>query len=161
MAASTNKKACIQRFDRETLYGYVSLSTCFQPKGVELLNLSGSLLLVPYDEVKAVCLVKEFEAPDPKEKRLFTTRPKSAGLWVRMRFKDGDLLDGLLANNLVLLDPYGFSVTPPDPSSNIQRVFVPKGALRELVVVAVVGSPIKPAARTKPKPPDRQISLFE
>lgn len=126
-----------------------------------MLNLSGSLLLVPYDEVKAVCLVKEFEAPDPKEKRLFTTRPKSAGLWVRMRFKDGDLLDGLLANNLVLLDPYGFSVTPPDPSSNIQRVFVPKGALRELVVVAVVGSPIKPAARTKPKPPDRQISLFE
>lgn len=161
LSASTNKKACIQRFDRENLYGYLSLSTCLQPTGVELLNLSGSLLLVPYEEIKAVCFVKDFEAPDPNEKRLFTTRPKTSGLWVRMRFRDEDQIDGLLANNLALLDPYGFAVTPPDPSSNTQRMFVPKGALRELVVVAVVGSPVKPAARSKPKPAEGQISLFE
>lgn len=162
LAASTNKKTCIQRFDRENLYGYLSLATCLQPKGVELLNLSGSLLLVPYEEIKAVCIVKEFEAPNPAEKRLFTTRPKSSGLWVRMRFRDDDQMDGLLANNLALLDSYGFAVTPPDPSSNIQRLFVPKSALREMLVVAVVGSPVKQTARSRTRPvPEGQMPLFE
>lgn len=140
----------------------MSLATCLQPKGVELLNLSGSLLLVPYEEIKTVCFVKDFEAPDPTERRLFTTRPKSAGLWVRMRFRDDDQMDGLLANNLALLDPYGFAITPPDPSSNTQRLFVPKGALRELLVVAVVGSPVRQAAKGRTKAtPEGQIPLFD
>lgn len=127
---------------------------------MELLNLSGNLLVIPYDEVKAVCFVKEFEAPDPGEKRLFTTRPKTSGLWVRMRFRDNEEMDGLLANNL-LQDAPGFQVTPPDPSSNVQKLFVPRQALTGIQVVAVVGSPVQ-ARKPKPKPaPKEQISLFE
>jgi hypothetical protein len=122
VSSSTNKKAIVQRFDRENLYGYLNLTTYLQPRGVELLNLAGTLLLIPYEEIKAVCFVKEFEAPNPNDRRLFSNRPKSNGLWVRMRFRDSDQMDGLLANNLVLTEPYGFSLTPPDPSSNTQRI---------------------------------------
>lgn len=159
LSASTNKKAMVQRFDRESLYGYLNLATYLQPKGIELLNQSGNLLMLPYEDIKSVSLVRDFEGPDPSEKRLFTTRPKHAGLWVRMRFRDNEELDGLLANNLLLLDPYGFTFTPPDPSSNAQKVFVPRQALAEFHVLAVVGSPQR---RSKPKPASKdQLGLFE
>lgn len=162
MSASTNKRALIQRFERDHLYGYLNLATFLQPKGVELLNLSGTLLLVPYEEIKSVFLVKEFEPPDANEKRLFTTRPKSPGLWIRMRFRDNDQMDGLLVNNLLLLDPYGFSITPPDPASNHQRVFVPRQALADIQVLAVIGSSFRREPKPRAKPVVKeQISLFE
>ena len=161
MAASTSKKALIQRFERDNLYGYLNLSTYLQPTGVEILNPSGTLLKVPYEEIKTVCLVREFEAPDPNEKRMFTTRPKSQGLWVRMYFRDDDQMEGLMANNLLTVEPYGFSFTPPDPSSNIQRVFVPRPAVTGFQVLAVVGSPHR-TGKPKPKPiPKEQMGLFE
>lgn len=139
----------------------MNLGTYLQPGGIELLNLSGSLVFLPYAEVKTVCFVKEFVPPDPDEKRLFSTRPKSSGLWVRMRFKDNDQLDGLLANNLLALDAHGYSVTPPDPSSNTQKVFVPRQALAELQVLAVVGSP-RHLPKSKVKPASSgQIGLFD
>lgn len=147
----------IQRFDRETLYGYLNLSAYLQPKGVELLNQSGILLLVPYEEIKSVSLVRAFEAPDPNEKKVFTTRPKTPGLWVRMRFRDDDHMDGLLPNDLLGQEPYGFSVTPPSASSNSQRIFVPRQALRDLQVIAVVGSQTRKPKET----PREQMGLFE
>lgn len=158
--SSTNKKALIQRFDRENLYGHLNVSSYLQPTGVELLNLSGNLLLVPYGEIKLVSFVREFEPPDPAEKRLFATRPKNPGLWVRLRFKDNDQMDGLLANDLLRQDPFGFAFTPPDPGSNSQRVFVPKQALADFQVLAVVGS--QPRYGRKPKDETKeQMGLFE
>jgi len=161
VAASTSKKALIQRFERENLYGYLNLATYLQPDGVEILNPSGSILRIPYEEIKTVCLVREFEAPEANEKRVFTTRPKSQGLWVRMRFRDNELMEGLMANNLLAIEPYGLSFTPPDPSSNIQRVFVPKQAVTGFQVLAVVGSPQR-AGKLKTKPVAKeQMGLFE
>ncbi len=161
MAASTSKKALIQRFDKENLYGYLNLATYLQPNGVEMLNPSGALLSIPYEEIKTVCLVREFEAPDPAEKRAFTTRPKSQGLWVRMYFRDNDQMEGLMANNLLAIETYGFAFTPPDPSSNIQRVFVPRQAVTGFQVLAVVGSPQR-AGKHKAKPiAKEQMGLFE
>lgn len=152
----------IQRFDRETLYGYLNPASCLQPRGVELLSQEGSLLFLPYDDIKLVAWVREFAAPDPAERRLFTTRPKHPGLWVRMRFRDNEERDGLLANNLLLLDPYGFHFTPPDAAANAQKIFVPRQALTEFHVLAVVGSPQVRAAKAKAKAPSRdQLGLFE
>jgi hypothetical protein len=162
VSSSTNKKAFIQRFDRENLFGYLNLATYLQPRGVELLNLAGNLLMIPYEEVKSVALVRDFVDPDPDERKLFATRPKSPGLWVRMRFRDNEQMDGLLANNLLQLEPYGFSFTPPDPSSNNQRIFVPKQALLDFHVLAVVGSLQRRDQRARPKPVAKdQLGLFE
>jgi len=161
LASSTSKKVRISRFDRDALLGYVNPQTYLRSAGVELLTPDGNHAVIPYDEVKAVVFVKDFEPPDPAtERKLFNTRPKMDGLWVRVKFRDGEVMDGILANNLLLMDAQGFTVVPPDPYSNNQRLFLPRIALTELQVLGVVGSPLRP--RKKPKAvPKEQIRLFE
>ena len=162
LAVSTTKKVRISRFEREPLLGYVNPQTYLRPSGVELLTPDGNFAVVPYDEVKAVQFVKDFEPPDPaSERKVFTTRPKLDGLWVRLKFRDGEVMDGILANNLLLLENQGFTVVPPDPYSNNQRMFLPRAALSELQVLGVVGSPLR-TRKGKAKPPAKeQIGLFD
>ena len=159
MAGSTNKKVLVSRFDREALSGFVNPQNYLLPEGLEILSQEGAVNVVPYGEVKLVCFVRDFQQGEPrKELRLFTTRPKMEGLWIRMRFRDGDAMDGLLSNNLLLLEPYGFSVIPPDPGFQNQRVFIPKAALAGVQVLGVIGSPLR-IRKTKPTPKE-QIELF-
>ena len=160
MGVSTHKKVLVSRFDRETLTGFVNPQGFLLPEGLELLSQSGSVSIVPYDEVKLVCFVRDFQQGEPrKELRLFTTRPKMEGLWLRMHFRDGDAMDGILPNNLLQLEPYGFSVIPPDPGFQNQRIFVPKAALSRTQVLGVVGSPLR--APRKPEPVTKeQLEMF-
>jgi hypothetical protein len=161
LAGSTTKKVLIRRFDREPLTGFVNAQSYLQPEGVELLSPAGALSVVPYSDIKVVCFVKDFDSIEPgPEKKVFNTRPKTDGLWVRMNLRDGEVLDGVLSNNLLLLAPEGFTVTPPDAYSNNQKLFVPRAALSEFKVLGVVGSPL---TRRKPKaePHQDQIGLFE
>ena len=87
------------------------------------------------------------------------TRPKLEGLWVRMLFRDGEVLDGILPNNLLAWEIAGFTVTPPEPDANNQRVFVPRSALKSIQVLGVVGSPLT-AKRKKAVPGQDQPTLF-
>ena len=124
MAGSTSKKVRISRFEREPLLGYVNPLTYLRPTGVELLTPEGNYAVVPYDEVKSVQFVRDFDPPEPgAERKVFSTRPKMDGLWVRVKFRDGEVMDGILANNLLLIESQGFTIVPPDPYSNNQRLF--------------------------------------
>ena len=69
-------------------------------------------------------------------------------------------MDGILANNLLLLESAGFSVIPPDPSFQNQRIFVPKAALTSLLVMGVVGTPLRHPRKAKPVVKE-QIGLFD
>jgi hypothetical protein len=160
LGVSTNKKVLVSRFEREALSGFVNPQSYLLAEGLELLSQEGALGVIPYSEIKLVCFVRDFQQGEPsKELRLFTTRPKMEGLWIRMRFRDGDAMDGVLANNLLQFDPYGFSVIPPDPGFQNQRVFVPKAALSTIQVMGVVGSPLRtPKAKPIPK---GQLEMFE
>lgn len=135
--------------------------TYLSAEGIELLTTLGAIVVVPYDDVKTVSFVRDFDQGDARrELRQFTARPKMEGLWVRLRFRDNDAMDGLLANNLLQLEPYGFTLVPPDPGFHNQRVFVPKAALAEVQVLGVVGSPLRKVRKPKPTP-EEQISMFE
>ncbi len=159
MAQSTNKKVLLARFDREPVEGFVHASAGFDEEAIEVLTPSGTLLRIPVFDTKAVCFVRDFDAGETwREHRTFLTRPKMPGIWVRLLFRDGDSVEGMLSNNLMLLDPAGFSIIPPDPTFQNQRIFVPKAALREVQVLGVVGSPLK--RRQAPKPAEGQIELF-
>jgi hypothetical protein len=160
VAGSTNKKIVIRRFDRDPVPGFVNPQTYLQAAGIEVLTVSGSVLLVPYDEVKALYFVRDFDSGEPwaSEHLLFLNRPKTSGVWVRMTFRDGEVMDGLMPNNLLNLEAYGFTLVPPYAGAGQQRIFVPRTALTGLQVVGVVGGP----AKAKPKPkPKQQIELFE
>lgn len=158
MAGSANKKVLVARFDRETLAGFVSSPDGFEPDGFDLLTPAGAHVRVPYSETKVVCFVKDFEGGETWHKqRTFSTRPKTPGIWLRLAFRDGDALEGIAANNLMLVEGPGFHVIPPDPTFQNQRVFVPRAALTEVQVLGVIGSPLK---RRKPAvDPARQGQL--
>jgi hypothetical protein len=158
--SSTNKKIVIRRFDREPVSGFVNPQNYLQAGGVEVLTLTGAALLIPYAEIKVLYFVKDFDGEEPSaESRVFLTRPKASGVWLRMRFRDGEVMDGLMANNLLQLEPQGFTVVPPNSGSNSQRMFVPRAALVEVQVAGVVGSPLR-VAKPKPKAKE-QIEMFD
>jgi hypothetical protein len=159
LAGSTTKKAVVWRFEREALTGYVNPATYQQLSGIELLSADGNVATIPYGEIKTVSFVRDFDSLEPTPRRVFNTRPKMEGLWISFVFRDGDLLEGVLPNNLLPIDPYGFTVIPPDPYSTQQRLFIPRVALRSAEVLGVVGSPLK---KRKPKAaPKEQIGLFD
>lgn len=159
MAASTTKKAVVRRFDREPLSGYVNSVSFLQPGGVELLSVEGNITAIAYAEIKTIAFVRDFTLSEQPERRAFLTRPKMEGLWVALQFRDGDVLEGIMPNNLLQVEQYGFTIVPPDSATSHQRIFAPREALRAVEVLGVVGSPLK---RRKAKPDAKeQIGLFD
>lgn len=157
MAGTTAKKVVVRRFDRETITGFVNPFSYLQPQNIEILRQDGSLSLLPYREVRSVAFVKDFEGGEDAP-RVFLNRPKQEGLWVRMVFHDGEVMDGILPNNLLTWEAAGLTVTPPEPDSNSQKVFVPREALKSVQVLGVVGSPLR--TKRKKAPAEDQPTLF-
>ena len=158
MSGSTTKKVVLERFDREPLRGYVNSQLWQQLEGVELLAPDGVVGVIPFEQVKAVCFVRDLDGPGVfSERREFRARPKTAGLWIVCTFRDNDRLEGLILNNLLTLETSGVSLTPPDASGNTQKVFLPKSALRSVEVAGVVGG--RKRARRKVEE-EAQITLF-
>jgi hypothetical protein len=159
--SSSNKKVLVARFERETLQGFVQTPGGLEGDAVELLRPEGSLVKVPLSETKVVCFVRDFESGETwREHRSFATRPKTAGLWVRFKFRDGDWLEGIVANNLLQIESTGFSSIPPDPSFQNQRIFVPRAALIGVEVLGVIGSPLRRRPPQKPGE-DGQLKMFD
>jgi hypothetical protein len=116
-------------------------------------------VLIDLAEIKSVDFVRDFTDSSAPTRKTFTTRPRTEGLWVRLRFSDNDVLEGMMANDLVQLAPEGYLITPPDTRGNLQRIFVPKSALEEMIVLGVIG---RPESRRKPARPEEagQERLF-
>ena len=148
----------VRRYDRETLAGYVNPAGWLRPEGVELMSTEGVAAIIPYPDIRLVAFVREFDFGG-EERQVFQTRPKIEGLWVGVRFRDGEFLEGIVPNNLLQLEPTGITLTPPDSTGNQQRIFIPRTSATAVEVLGVVGSPLK---KRKPKPAAKeQIGLFE
>ena len=102
---------------------------------------------LPWNSIKWVCYVREFptsasafekDNPERLLRRRFTSKPRIAGIWVRLVLGDGDELEGIAANDRSLIQGVGLLLTPPDTRSNTQRIFVPRSAIRELTILGVV-----------------------
>jgi len=159
LPASTTKRAIVERFDRESLPGYINPLTFQQPAGVELLTEQGLAMMIPYSEVRMVAFVRDFHPPSEPWRPVFRNRPKMEGLWVSLELRDGDRLEGVLPNNLLQIESQGFTIIPPDPFGHRQRLFVPRLALKKVEVLGVVGSSVQ---KRKAKPaPAEQIGLFD
>jgi len=156
---STHKKVIVRKMDRDSVSGYVSPTQFVAEGKLELLNTSGNVVAIDLREIKGVYFVREFGDSESLTRKTFTTRPRSEGLWVRLRFKDNEILEGLMPSDLTQNLPEGYLVNPPDQRSNTQRIFVPRTALESLTVLAVIGATRRP--RRGPTDDQRQVTLFE
>jgi hypothetical protein len=131
--------------DRQALRGYLSPTRLGQADPIDVLTPEGEHEQIPLAKVRAIYFVREFSDDFEPERKAFLSRPKLDGLWVRLRFTDGDILEGVVPNDLLSLLDNGLQITPPDLNSSTDRIFVPRGALSEVTVLGVVG-----IARRKP-----------
>jgi hypothetical protein len=155
--ASSHKKVIVRKMGRDSISGYVSPANFVVEGKLELLNPSGKVVLIDLEEIKSVDFVREFSDTAAAGRKTFTSRPRTDGLWVRLKFTDNDILEGLMANDLTQVIAEGFLITPPDTRGNTQRIFVPRTALQELNVLAVIG---RPEAHKKTAEDIRQEKLF-
>jgi hypothetical protein len=158
MSSSTTKNVYLRRFDSSYIEGYVSPQTFQRPGGVEILKRTAQVELVPYEQIRAIYFVREFSGPpkDEEEKRVFGSRPKLDGLWVRLTFRDDESYEGVISNDLLQMGEPGVTFSPPDANSNTQRIYVPRAALREMKVLGVIGTPAHRRRTTRKVPPGQK-----
>ena len=154
--SSTHKKVVVRKHDRDSIQGHAAPTNFIVEGKLKLLNTSGQVVAISLEDIKAVYFVREFGELEPVTRKTFTTRPRTEGLWVRLKFKDNDVSEGLMPNDLTQNPDEGYLINPPDPRSNTQRIFVPRSALISLTVLAVIG-----AGRRKKTPDIRQVSMFD
>jgi hypothetical protein len=156
---STHKKVIVRKMDRDSVSGYVSPEQFVNEGKLELLNTAGNVVAMDLREIKGVYFVREFGDSESLARKTFTSRPRSEGLWVRLRFKDSEILEGLMPADLTQNLAEGFLVNPPDQRSNTQRIFVPRSALESLTVLAVIGATRR--VRRGAVDDQRQVPMFE
>jgi hypothetical protein len=145
--ASTHKKVVVLLLDRIPIRGYVNPALLGRLETIDLLTPEGEHREVALKDVKSVYFVREFAEAFELERKVFLSRPKLDGLWVRLKFRDADVMEGIVSNDLLDLLDTGVQLTPPDLHGNSLRMFIPRSALEEMKVLGVVG-----AARRVPAP---------
>ncbi|NUQ31137.1 MAG: hypothetical protein HOQ35_21830 [Acidobacteriaceae bacterium] len=145
------KKVLIRRFSRDTIAGYLPAAGFVQDDALELLDLSGRVMPIPLSEVKMVLYVRDFNLtekdPERTLRKTFLSKPRTEGLFIRLKLRDEDVLEGLAPLDISLMDSAaedkGVQFTPPDVRSNVQRIFVPRRAIENMDLLAVITTPSK------------------
>ena len=140
--------------DRNVLRGYLNPSKLGEAETLELLTPDGEQRNFAVKDVRSIYFVREFADDFEPERKAFLSRPKLDGLWVRLKFRDEDTIEGVVPNDLLSLLDRGVQITPPDLHGTTLRIFIPRTALTEMTVLGVVG-----IARRKPAAPP-QPGLF-
>src|ERR1700761_7688266 len=123
--ASARKPVIVRKFSRDWSAGYAGTGFGRDTAELEILDLTGKVVRMSWDQVKWVCYVRELPSasadqvnPERLLRKRFSIRPRTAGLWLRLRLTDGDELEGLAANDLTLVEGAGLLLIPPDTRSN-------------------------------------------
>jgi hypothetical protein len=144
----------IRTLDHENIRGYLNPAHLGQSEEVDLLTPDGEHQAIPLKTVKSVYFVREFTEDFEPGRKEFLSRPKLDGLWVKLRFRDNDAIEGIVSNDLLELLDRGVQITPPDLHGQTLRIFIPRTALVEMKVLGVVGIArrvAKAAAAQQPK----------
>ena len=137
--------------NRSVLRGYLNPGKLGSSETIELLTQEGEQRNFDVKEVRSIYFVREFSPDYEPERRAFLSRPKLDGLWVRLKFRDEDTIEGVVPNDLLSLLDRGVQITPPDLHGTTLKIFIPRTALTEMTVLGVVGiARRKPAAPVQP-----------
>ena len=187
--SNSRKKVLVRRFTGDILPGYLALSSFVRGQSptqvIDLLDLSGRIVEISLKDIKTISFVRDFNLadttnPERLTRRTFLARPRNEGLWVRITFRPldsrpekrpdqaPDILEGLAATDLSLIDSLiedsGLHISPPDIRSNTQRIFVPRSAIADIQLLAVITTPSrKPVPIQTPEQLRKELqeSLFQ
>lgn len=141
----------VVRFGSEVVKGYLEMhswSTLEEllvnapdapPKSLRIRKLeSDAIEELPIEEAKAIFYVKEFEGDsEHKDLQFYTHAPFVHGVWIRVEFIDGEVMEGIVQNTLHFLVDPGFFIRPTDPGSNNKLVYVLKSWLKDYRVLGL------------------------
>jgi hypothetical protein len=148
--APAQKKVILRSFSDELAWGYLPQSGFLRDDEITLMAVDGRLTPFPLKTLKHIAYVRDFNLGDRQDpERLgrltFPARPRGDGIWLRLIFRDEEVLEGLTTLDLAfadtLIDDHGLFLTPPDPRSNTLRLFVPRLALTAIEVLGYVTAP--------------------
>lgn len=154
--SSTHKKVVVLLLNRKAVKGYLNPPALGHSESIDLLTLDGEHESIALNDVKSVYFVREFKDAFEPERKTFLSRPKLDGLWVRLKFRDDDAMEGIVSNNLLDLLDTGVQLTPPDLHGNVLHMFIPRSALAEMKVLGVVG-----VARRSPRATREMRAVIE
>jgi len=159
-STSTHKKVIVLLADRSALRAYMNPANLGSAESVNFLTEDGEHREIALGEIRSIYFVREFDAPYALQRKAFLSRPKLDGLWVRLKFQDAEVLEGVVTNDLLSLLDRGVQITPPDLQGNTLRIFIPRPALAEMTVLGVTGVARRKAAAPA-VPSAAQPKLFE
>ena len=139
----SNQKVVIRYTDGRVLRGFAPKrnDTALEdtlPDSLVVKESDGKPVKVVASNIKAIFFVKSFEGDqDYTEFKVFSGRPSGKGVWVRVRFQDGEVIEGVAPNCFETYSKALFYITPPDPRSNNQGVLVSKHYLKEMEVLGL------------------------
>lgn len=93
---------------------------------------------VPLENVKAVFFVHDFAGEvERRDLRFHDHLPATQCLWVRVRFDDGETIEGLINNTHDFVVGSGFVMAPADTLGNNWLIYVPKNKLMGFEVLGL------------------------
>jgi Family of unknown function (DUF6982) len=100
---------------------------------------SDAIEQMPIDDVKAVFYVRSFDGDPSRDHINFHTpnKPIVPGIWMRLKFYDGEVMEGVVHNSMRYLVEPGFFIVPTDPGSNNRLAYVFKKHLVEHCVLGL------------------------
>jgi hypothetical protein len=89
-------------------------------------------------DAKAVFYVNNFDGDVwHKDLKFSSKAPIVHGIWARLEFLDGELLEGIIYNTIHFLVNPGFFLYPTDPESNNRLVYVFKNQLKDCRILGL------------------------
>ena len=152
------KPVIVRKFSRDWCAGYFSENESLENGNFTILDPSGRRTLIESGQVKWLCMLRELPGnldpvnPEGLLRRSFATRPRSAGLWLRLGLRDGDLMEGIAPTDQSLLVGPSLTITPPDLRSLTQRLLIPRSAIAECTVLGLISLPRHSRAHAQATP---------
>jgi hypothetical protein len=96
---------------------------------------------IPLDGIKAIFFVKSFEGKSHEDLRFHDHLPAPECLWVRATFDDGEVIEGLIANDAIHVIHEGFYMSPIDPEGNNWLIYIVKNKLKDFQILGLRAAP--------------------
>jgi len=154
LCSTQEHKIVIRVCSGEVIKGYVELGEDLEPaalfqdlKGAALRTIavkslgSKATLDISLRNIKSVFFVRSFRGdPGRKDLRFYANGPEVGKIWAEIRFRDNEVLEGLIENSAQYLLEDGFIVRPTDTGSNSLLIYVNKEAIESFRVLGVRAS---------------------